>query len=306
MRAARVRAVVTIGGVASLRPAEMLRMAAVESHGPRFILAFGSRLPAGVIALDSALIRSADAGERALSGIGDEPCPAILTADLRPDGVSLYRHEQEGLVAAALHLVLRSGMASGETVLSTLAPMSHAALVSGLVSTLLIGGALHVQPLFSGDGLLRQIEASGCPHLVVPGPLEAALAQTGLLGSVAVSSTQLVHRAPVRLDRVEAVPGKQTPIVDLLALGERGLLAGRRGGDGRPSLGLGEARIPEDDGDLIIGLRENGSGVLETAGAAVAHCVGQDLVLNDEEWVELGLHARLNSKGQIASLTRTA
>ena len=46
MRLVKAKAVVTVGAVERLRPADMLRNAAVDSGGPRFILAFGLK-PSG-------------------------------------------------------------------------------------------------------------------------------------------------------------------------------------------------------------------------------------------------------------------
>ena len=140
MRLVKAKAIITVGAVERLRPADMLRNAAVEFGGPRFILAFGSNLPAGTIALDGVLTRSFDAGERGSPPSSEGLLPSIMTTELQPDGVAVYRHDQEGLVAAALQIVLRSGMASGDTILSTLAPMTQAGLVCGLVSALLVGG----------------------------------------------------------------------------------------------------------------------------------------------------------------------
>ncbi len=201
MRLVKAKAVVTVGAVERLRPADLLRQAAVESGGPRFILAFGSNLPAGTIGLDGVLTRSFDAGERGSSTRDEGYMPGVMTTELQPDGVTVHRHDQEGLVAAALQLVLRSGMAAGDTMLSTLAPMTHAGLACGLVSTLLVGGILQAHPLFSGAELMQQLEESPRSHLVVPGVLEGALAEAKVLGTDMVASTLLVHRPPARFDR---------------------------------------------------------------------------------------------------------
>jgi hypothetical protein len=305
MRLVKAKAVVTVGAVERLRPADMLRNAAVESGGPRFILAFGSSLPAGTIGLDSVLARSFDAGERGSPSRGEGLLPGIMTTELQPDGIAVYRHDQEGLVAAALQIVLRSGMASGDTVLSTLAPMSQSGLVCGLVSTLLVGGILQAHPLFSGSDLMQQLEERPCSHLVVPGVLEGALTEAKVLGAKIVASTLLVHRPPARFDRIEPVRASQTAIIDLLALGERGIVAARRGTDGRPSLAMGETRIPDDDGGLVIAVRQGESGLIEVSGAAVSQLLGVEQPLLESEWHATAFRVRADPDGQMLSVSRS-
>ncbi|MCP8940737.1 AMP-binding protein [Alsobacter sp. SYSU M60028] len=302
LEAARPEAIVTIGRLASLRPAETLRRAAAAHGGPGLILAVGDGLPAGVIPLGRPQ-GLADAGERSLDPDPASRPPPILTCELTPGGAHVFRHQHEGLVAAALLLVLRAGIVSRQPILSTLSPMSHAGLVSGLVPALLVGGTLRMTPLFSGAALLRALTEGDRPHLVAPGPLETALAESGVLGDACMSSTILAHRAPARFDRLPAARRSGSPVVDLLSLGECASLAARRGPGGRAGFALGETRIPEDDGALVLSLRERVDGLLEAGGAA-AGARGAAPTDPVDPWTRLDIVARADAEGAILAIGR--
>jgi non-ribosomal peptide synthetase component F len=303
LRAVTVDAIVAAGALGPLRPAEVLRAAAVE-NGPSFILGFGARLPAGVVPLDDFLL---DAPEARV--VKPEPAEAarplgLVTVERSRGSLALYRHDQEALVAAALAVVLRAGIGAGDRVLSTVSPMSLAGLVTGLVPALLTGGALFGLALFEGATLLRMLDddAAGA-HLVVPGVLETPLREAGLLGGSQVSSTVIVHRPPARFDRAAASVRPNSPVVDILALGERGNLPSRRGTDGRPTIALGEIRVPDEDGPLVIASRAGDNGLVAVAGAAVATRIHETFPDRETDWLATEVEVTTDAEGQIVLAT---
>src|SRR5438093_1602449 len=68
---------------------------------------------------------------------------------------------------------------------------------------------------------------------VLPGPLVARMAEAGLIGARGPRSIVALWRAPERQAHAEPWSG-QANLVDVLAFGEIGLIAVRRGHGGRP------------------------------------------------------------------------
>lgn len=296
------RAIVTTGAIGPLRPVEILRAAAATSGGPRFVLAFGERLPAGVIPLDDVLIRSADTGfEPVDAGLPQRP-PAVLTIERGGSRILVHRHEQSNLVAASLLTVLRSGMASAEPVLSTLSLMSLAGLTTGLGPCLLTAGTLALEPLFSTGSFLASLSAHPRLHVVVPGALEGPLVEAGLSASVAIASTVLLHRQPARLDRVPGMPAARFPVIDALAIGERTVLVEIRGEDRRPALQLGEIRIPDEIGAVVVAARRNERGTLDVGGVTVSTRLDETMRSDPEAYVETGSIVTADESQRILSI----
>jgi acyl-CoA synthetase (AMP-forming)/AMP-acid ligase II len=306
LRSIAVDAVIAAGAVGPMRPAEVMRAAAVE-NGPRYILGFGARLPAGVVPLDETLMDAPEARVVRAEPLDPGRPLGLVTLERTRGSLALYRHDQESLVAAALGLVLRAGVGAGDRVLSTLSPMSLAGIVTGLVPVLLTGGALFGLGLFESATLMRMLgeDAAGA-HLVVPSVLETPLREAGILGGTTVASTVIVHRPPARFDRAAAAGLLQSPIVDVLALGERGSLAARRGQDGRPTVALGEIRIPDDDGPLVISARAGEDGIVSVAGAAVSTRIHETFPDRETDWLATEVEVATDGEGQIVLATPTS
>lgn len=302
-QAASAQAAITCAQVGSLRPADVLRAAAVSAGGPRYVLGFGERLPAGVIPL------SDDGGEVRETSARDAPPagrsggPSVLTVELAAEGPSLYVHDQEALVSLALSWVLAVGAGTADTVLTTLSPMTQAGLVPAL-APLLVGGTLALQPVFTGEDFLACVSDLRQPHLVAPGALVEGLHKAGLLGGAGVASTTLLHRPPLRLAGGPSPQGAESPVIDMLALGERTLLLARRDLDGRPTLSLAEARIPEEDGGLVLACRQDGALRISVSGASVAAKLNERMPDRDTDWALTPFIASLDKDGLIATIIR--
>lgn len=301
--ASGAQAAIACGALGDVRPVERVRAAAALAGGLRYVLGFGERLPAGVIDLAEVFSENREAAMR------EPPAPvraatlSVMTVEVGPGAPAVFVHDQESLVSLALELVLRTGMASGDTVFSTLSPMTQVGLAVGM-APLLIGGSLLLQPLFSSDVLLDAIASARRPHLVAPAALEEPLAEAGLLGGSALASTILLHRPPVRFGPAVQRRSVREPVVDLLALGERATLMSRRGADGRPALTLGEARVPEEDGALVLACRQDPSLRLSVSGACVASRLNETRPDRDTDWSPTPFAVSLDRDGQIETLIR--
>lgn len=288
LRLLGARAIVSVGAVGDVRPAEALRAAAAMlPDGPRFLLAFGDRLPAGVTPLSDALIHSRDTGfVNAFENARPGPRP-VLTLDLTPAGPIWATHAQEMLIASALGVVTRGDLGAADPILTTLAPLTLAGLATGLIPALLTGATLHLHGPFDAGGLLQQLSMMVRPHLVAPAALERGLHQAELLGGAALSSAVLVHRAPARLQQRERPRAKASPIIDVLALRETALLLGPRREDGAADVSLASLRVPDaTDGALVTEARVE-RGRLQVRGEGVSG--GSP----ETGWADPGLVAKL-------------
>lgn len=290
-------AVVTVAALGALKPAEIMRAACAMDDGPRFILAFGDRLPAGVVPLSDAM---AQGGSSDFFNVFDasrsRPTP-VLTLSRGPTGPLWIEHDQEALIARGLGVVTRANLGSAEAILSTLAPLSAAALATGLVPALLTGATLHLHGVFESAKLLDQLAMMSKPHLVAPAALERALLQADLLGGPAVSSTLLLHRPPARMDQRERARRQDSPVIDLLALGEKGLAIGQRDARGVPDLSCAPLRVPDSvDGALVLEMKLD-QGRLLLRGEGVSGRPPGSTALN---WADAQLTARLDGDRLVA------
>ncbi len=293
-----VGAIVTVGVAGTLRPAETWRAAAAMAGGGRFVLAFGDRLPGGVLRLDGLFSSTADAGF-APPGGRSAGQPPILTTKMIDGRVALVRHEQDGLVAAGLLLVVRAGMGSAASILTTIAPVSHAGLVTGLVPALLSGGTLWQVPTFRAASLLACADAQGHGHVVVPAALEDAVSQAGMVKRAA--SSILLHRPAARFETRPTPGGPAGVIVDALACGEHGLMAARRDDTGATMLAMGESRVPDEGGGVVIRAETGPGGRLYLAGAGVPTRI--DTPTGTVGVAETGLVCRTDSQGRILAVS---
>jgi hypothetical protein len=300
--ASGAQAAISCSGIGDVHPIDRVRAAAVGGEGPRFLMGFGDRLPAGVIGLDEAFTEDREAAMREPPPSGRPASHSVMTVEFGAGGPALFVHDQESVVALALQLVLRTGMASGETVLSTVSPMTQAGLVVAM-APLLIGGSLLLQPLFSGAGLQAALEQAARPHLICPSVIEDPLEGSGLMSDPRLASLVILHRPPVRF----GTAGRRRvrcPVVDLLPLGERSILMGRRGPDGRAAINLAEARVPEEDGALVLACRQDAALRISLSGASVALRLNERRPDRDTDWTPTPFVASLDRDGQVATLIR--
>lgn len=289
LEAAGVQAVVTQVLVADERPAQRFCALAARHFGLRFLCAYGPEVPDGVVDLDRILL-SREAAEAALPDPAPGPeDPGIVTFGRGGPASPLHR-AGSSLIAAAVTLLVAARIEPGERILSLLAGDDLRGLATGLAASLLSGATLECHGLFDSAALARALEDATPTHLVAPGSLEPALAQSGI--GAALASTILVHPAPIRF-KAKAKPMGE--VVDVVAFDELALIARARDASGRPALSLGD----EDGqgrwtGDLLRVRRDEGGAIAFSGLAAEVRPYRRDATADAAplpEWRESGFTA---------------
>jgi acyl-CoA synthetase (AMP-forming)/AMP-acid ligase II len=258
---AGVQAVVTQTTLGEDRPAELLCRLGARYYGLRFVCAFGPNVPDGVFDLDRVML-----GEAAATG----PNPPRRGAGWGGDFVTFattggvpraVRRSAKSLIASAVTFLGATSIEPGDRILSLIPPQDHAGLATSLVAALVGGASLECHGLFEAATLGAALEDPVRAHLLAPGWVEQALAESGATSGLA--STILLHRPPVRFPADMPLRGN---VVDILALGEVAIKTQARdptggvalsfspSGEDDPGQDLIRARLGEDGSILVTGL----------------------------------------------------
>lgn len=257
--AAGVQALLTIGRLAGMRPADMARHIAARYFGLRFIAAFGDKVPDGVVALDTVLAETEDPVPAPAAA-----SPGVITFN-RPDRPTPLLRSEASLIVSALPFVLAAKLGAGQQIISLLAPDDLAGLSCGLAAALISGAPLIMQALFDSRPLADRLVADPQALLVAPAWLEQPLAASGLLRDRR-RRVAFVHQVPFRAEPSDAAG--EAHIVDVLDIGEFALLCAVRGGNGQPTLMLGPQPGPMMNGQPLLDTRRGIGGHLEVRGGA--------------------------------------
>lgn len=242
VEAAGLVAILTEGRRGSRRPAEELAFTALRHFGLRFIAAFGPGLPDGVISLDAMAL------ERGI--VEPRPGCGFLTFA----GADPRRPVRRDAAAfASLVAAHRARLPTPERILTLLPGHDLRGLATGigmaLASSATLEGVVPFDVLAFQTSLLRPVPT----RLVVPGPFEAALAETTLPWTV--RAVDVVHRAPVRLPEPSARDVAGPPCLDVLVLDEDAILTRPRG---RWDIPEDDSADPDEAGSLGSVVRRRG------------------------------------------------
>jgi hypothetical protein len=219
-------------------------------------------VPDGVIDLDRIILSEADR-EEARVPIAPDGGDGLITFGRGGPAGPLFR-ETASLVAAAVIFLVAARVEGEERLLSLMAPDDLAGLATGLVASLLSGATLECHGLFQADALAAALATgASATHLVAPGWLEPTLAQAGI--AEAIASKVLVHPAPVRFKAKTDL----ADAVDVVALGEAGLIVRARDRAGRFALSLdGEGDPRSRPTDDLFRVRRSEDGAIWLGGLA--------------------------------------
>jgi len=149
------------------------------------------------------------------------------------------------LIAGGQAVRLEAQFEDDATILATCGSSSVAGLTLGVMSWLLAGGTLSLHQPFDPATFASQCHDEGCDTVVIPGVLAPRIAQAGLLTHPALRTILTLWRTPERLHVVPPFRHQTAELTDVLALGETGLIAARRGAAGQPAdIPLGPVRSP--------------------------------------------------------------
>jgi AMP-binding enzyme len=264
LRMTSAKAIVTSSHIGSTAHAEIAMQVAAEVFPIRFVCSFGKDVPDGVMPLDdifgptdSDLMQPSVRPGRAAAHV------AAITFDVGTDGLRAVARNHSELIAGGLAPHLETGAPLDASLLSTIPLGSFAGLALTVVPWLIGGGTLNLHHAFDPDTFAAQCRKQNGGTVVLPGPVLAPLAQTDRLGTPA--NIVALWRSPERLARDPPWHG-EAKLVDVACFGEAGLVAGLRGGDGRPvPLPYGSIGAPRDAADAV-----NVIEVLRTAGGTIA------------------------------------
>ena len=259
IRRAGASALIVSGRIGTTDHFDLAVNAAAEAFTVRQVCGFGPP-PDGAISLDD-LFAAVDLGrpaafasERAASpGRGDHL--AAVTWDVTTDGPVPVARSGAQLIAGGLAVLLESRLPQNAVILSTIPPGSFGGIAMSLLPWLVAGGTLALHHPFDCTTFAQQCRDLHCDAVVVPGPLVAPLAAAGYLSAQhGLKSVVAAWRAPEQLRRTPDWRDAATSLIDVQLFGEIGLIAARRGPNGKPApIPLGPVLAPRGtDGALAV------------------------------------------------------
>ncbi len=239
------RAIVTTSRVNGFDHSELAMHVAAEIFPVRYICGFGKTLADGVIPFDDLLFGATpDPLDSAVREFNPAAHTAIVTFDATPAGLIAVARNHNELIAAGLGTMLEGRIGQDCSILSAGALSSLAGLGTALLPWLLSGGTLSLHQPFDGDSFAEQCRDDCCDAVVLPGPLAHRLLEAGLLSHPELQNILAIWRAPERFETSNPWRHPFAEMTDVLAFGEVGLIALRRGIGGQPS--------PIPEGDIAV------------------------------------------------------
>jgi mycobactin salicyl-AMP ligase len=263
-----MQAVITQSVLCDLLPAEMMRHVAARYYGLRFICAFGSDVPDGVISLDSVFASLHESETEVIPDlVQDEEIgygSGLITFSRVRGVLRAVHRSNRSLVASAVTYLAATRIEAGDRIVSLLPPDDLAGLTTGLTASVLSGASLEMCGLFDSESLRAALLLGPPAHLVVPGWMEEAF--EGTAKDLNIKSLTLVHQLPVSF---RARPLTGVTVADVLSIGEYGIICKARDNKGMPSFSL--ADLGEKSNAALrdcLQLRLNSDNMIEIRGLA--------------------------------------
>lgn len=233
LRPLNAKAIVTSSRIGPVSHAEIAMQAAADLFPVRYVGAFGSDLPDGVVAFDDIF---------APAGPDFEPPPArsgnsadhvaVVTFEESADGIRAVARSQKQLIAGGHGPYLENGAVTDGKMLSAIPLGSFAGLSLTLLPWLLGGGTLSLHHAFDAQAFAAQAREHDGGTVVLPGPALRPLTKAN--SQCRPASIVALWRAPERLAAETRWNGAAT-LVDVASFGETGLIAAARGDDRMPA-----------------------------------------------------------------------
>lgn len=264
------RAIVTAPRIGRCAHTEIAMQVAAELFPIRYVCAFGDAAGDGVMPLDDIFdAPQSELPPQALRPGNPANHVAVVTYDRNGDGpVAVARNHLE-LIAGGSSVFLESGLPAGAPILSTIPLASFAGLSLTLLPWLSNGGTLHLHHGFDAENFVAQVEVARDGLVVLPAPALASIAETGAFGGA--SAVAALWRAPERMTSAAPWPG-EAALIDVASFGETGLVAARRGADGKPvPIPLGPVHHPRGapSATAVIEIERTKANTLALHGAMV-------------------------------------
>ena len=263
------KVLVTCSRAGSFHHAQFALRIASEVFSIRYVCGFGANLPDGVVPFDD-LFTAEEA----------EPPPplerqhnaaahlAFITFDVCENGIVPVARNHLEAVAGGLGVALEGRLAQDARILSAIVPASFAGLSLTFTPWLLSAGTLSLHHPFDDEILVQQRRGDGCTTLILPGPVALRVAEAGAFGRDGDAGGNVIAawRAPERIATSPVWRERDTALVDVAIFGEAGLVAARRGPNGRAGpIPFGAVVAPRGSTGAVVVAE-----VLRTAASTVA------------------------------------
>lgn len=230
---AGAKALITMDRVGATRMVDVAMQAAAEAFCVRFVCGFGDAGD-GIVPLDDVLAGAGGAHSDCADDLATNL--ALVTFDVTASGMIPTWRSHAQIIGSGRLAAAEAGLEDGDCILGALTLGSFSTIAATIIPWLLSGGRLALHQPFAADLLKRQIAAEGAALAIIPGLLVRPAAAAGLFGDGQLRAILGLWRAPERLWANGAVLVDGVELVDVLAFGEAGLLALRRGADGAPPI----------------------------------------------------------------------
>ena len=250
------KALITCGRADGFNHCQLAMRIASELFSIRYVCGFGSNLPDGVVPFDELLTAETrdplppldrERLNNAAAHVG------LITFEVGSNGIVPVARNHLEMIAGGLGVTLESRLVQGAHILSTMPASSFGGISLVLLPWLLSAGTLYLHHRYDAEVLARQRRDEACHMLVMPGALALHLAQTGAFAQGERGAIVGAWRSPERLHDSATWPASNMILVDVPIFSEAGLLAGRRGADGRPApIPLGPVTAPRDGSGGVI------------------------------------------------------
>lgn len=245
------KGLITCGTHRGVDHCQIAMQVAAEIFPIRYVCGFGTKLADGVIPLnDLYAIEKLDPLPALSRERQADPAShvAVITWDVTADGLIAVARSHLELLSAGVAAVIESRIPQDATILSTVMPSSLAGLAVGMMPWLFSGGTLALHDAFTPDTFSNQIRELRCNTLVLPGAVVPRLAEANVLSTNdSVKSVLAVWRSPERLANTPPWRNPAIAMNDIIVFGETALIAGRRGGEGKPApIPLGSVTAPRN------------------------------------------------------------
>jgi hypothetical protein len=304
------KVIITASHVGAIAHADIAVQVAADLFPIRFICAYGSELPDGVVPLDD--IFAAEQGSivpRSIRAGNAADHVAVVTFDVMTDGLVAVARSHTQLMAGGSAVFLEAGAVRSVNILSAIPISSFAGLAAALLPWLLEGGTLSLHHGFAPAPFAAQCEAHSGGMIVLPGPALPAIAAAGFIAG-ANTTILALWRSPEQLAAAAGWRGESV-LVDLASFGEVGLILAQRGAYGLPAeIPLGVVGTQQSAGAIETMRGKHGTLALRGAmvpahafppGAEYGH--GGKLAPDDAGFVDTGFTCRLNAGSQSLTVT---
>ncbi len=310
------KALVTCSHVGNFEHCRLATRIAADVFSIRYVCGFGHELSDGVVPLDDLFATEKLDPIPLLNRDGNAAAHlAAVTFEVGENGpVPVARRHLE-LLAGGMCVLSEARFAQFGGVLSTIAPASFAGFSLTLVPWLLTGATLALHHGFDPELFSAQRHAENCGTLILPAPVVFRFAESGLFNGQNPGTVVAEWHAPDRLAGSLLWHRKEMALVDVAVFGEAGLVAGRRGEDGRPlPIPIGPVFSPrEGEGASVFAdLRASAMNTLSLRGPMVPHhhfpprVERTDLprfVIGDDGYVDTGYGCRFDPVRQALVVT---